>query len=241
MPPPKPLSDIKNEISELIANSKQLEALQYLQGLLPEGSGKRNQAILIQSKLTNANSKSNTGQIDFREHQIELAQVSAAILDMVSGLIDSDFEAALSRPLSAIPKFVVIYNEMDKPHFEALRKQLAVLQRFNKIRLYDVYDPKAGDLVADAKAEIATADYLLVLITADLFNPTPVDWFEVVAQALGEGRRLIPLRIKNLGFEIPELEKLKSLPSMGKWVSDFSNPDNAYAEIAGELRKLLPK
>lgn len=218
-----------------------MEALQYLQNLLPEGSGKRAQATLIQSKLTNANQKYFTGQIEFKEHKVEIAHVAAATLDMANGLIDSDFESAQSPEVSAIPKFVVIYNEMDKPHFEMLKKQLSVLQRFNKLRFYDVYDPKGVDLEAEAKSEIQTADYLLVLITADLFNPTPIDWFEVVSHALGEGRRMIPLRIKNLGFEVPELEKLRSLPSMGKWVSDFSNQDTAYAEIVGELRKLLPK
>ena len=241
MPLPKPLSEIKNTISELVGDTKPLEALQYLQGLLPEGSGKRNQATLIQSKLNNAFQKSRTGQIKFEDEQVEIAQVAAAILEMANGLTESDFESAKSRPIAAIPKFVVIYNEMDKPEFDILKKHLSVLQRFNKIRFYDVYNTNGVDLVTEAKSEIETADYLLVLITTDLFNPTPIDWFEVVAHALGEGRRMIPLRIKNLGFEVPELEKLKSLPSMGKWVSDFPNQDAAYAEIVGELRKLLPK
>ncbi len=241
MPLPKPLSDIKNEISELIGQSKPVEALEYLQRLLPEGSGKRMQATLVQSKLTNANQKFRTNQIRFDDHSIEVSQVSASILEMAEGLTESDFESAQSQPVAAIPKFVVIYNEIDKPHFEMLKKQLSVLQRFNKIRFYDVYDPKGVDLEAEAKAEIKTADYLLVLVTTDLFNPTPIDWFEVASHALGEGRRMIPLRIKNLGFEVPELEKLKSLPSMGKWVSDYPNQDTAYAEIVAELRKLLPR
>ncbi|MBC7775260.1 MAG: toll/interleukin-1 receptor domain-containing protein [Phycisphaerae bacterium] len=241
MPLPKPLSDIKNELGDFVAASEPQNALKYLQDLLPNGSGKHTQATLIQSKLSNANQKYQTGQIKFDDQTVEIAQVAAAILDMANSLSESDFDWTPARPIAAIPKFVVIYNELDKPHFEMLQRQLSVLKRFNKIRYYDVYDIEAVDLVKSAKEEIADADYLLVLITPDLFNEKPIDWFAVVSHALGEGRRMIPLRIKNLGFEIPELEKLKSLPSMGNWVSDLPNKDSAYAEIVGELRKLLPK
>ena len=108
-----------------------------------------------------------------------------------------------------------------------------------KIRVYNVNETLGTALVAQAKDEMADADYLLVLITVNLFNSP--DWFQVVYDALGEGRRMIPIRIEKADFEGTGLEKLKSLPSMGKAVSDFANADSAYADIVGELKKLLPK
>jgi hypothetical protein len=52
---------------------------------------------------------------------------------------------------------------------------------------------------------------------------------------------MIPIRIEKADLEGTGLEKLKSLPSMGKAVSECANTDSAYAEIVSELKKLLPK
>lgn len=242
MPLTKPLSEVKEDIRAFVGESEQLKALQYLQGLLPENSGKRDQANLIQANLTLANQKYHTNQIKFEDHAIELSKVGASILEMVAGLTEADFVAqtAVAPSVSPIPKFVVIYNELDKPFFDGLKKQLTVLERFKKLRFVDV-NGGDGNLEERAKAEIADADYLLVLLTPQFFIPEPIDWFDLVSKALGDGHRMIPLRIQKLPDEVPELEKLKSLPSMGRWVSEMPNQDNAYAEIVGELRKLLPK
>ncbi len=139
MPIPKPLSDLKKDVEEFISASEPQNALQYLQDLLPEDSGKRTQAILIQGKLSNASQKHRTGQIRFEDHQIELSQVSAAILDLASGLSESDFEsknnAAGRAPVAAVPKFVVIYDPADKPHCDMLNKHLNVLKFLKKIQV----------------------------------------------------------------------------------------------------------
>lgn len=242
MPLPKPLSEVKEDIRAFVGESEHLKALQYLQELLPQNSGKRNQASLIQASLSLANQKHHTNQIKYEDYGVELSKVGAAILEIVAGLLESDFvaQATVMPVISAIPKFVVIYHELDKPFFEGLKKQLIVLERFKKLRIVDV-NWGAGNLEESAKTEIVDADYLLVLLTPQLFIPDPIDWLDLVFKALGDGRRMIPLRIQKLPDEVPELEKLKSLPSMGRWVSDMPNQDTAYAEIVGELRKLLPK
>jgi hypothetical protein len=223
--------------------SESSKALKYLQGLLPEGSEKRTQTILLESRLGQANKAHQNGQIEFKEQQLVSANVNAAILDLTNGLSESDFEpktAAAGQPsVAAVPKFVVIYDPADEPHCKMLNRHLNVLKIMKKIRVYNVNETLGTALVAQAKAEMADADYLLVLITVNLFNST--DWFEVVYEALGEGRRMIPIRIEKADFDGTGLEKLKSLPSMGKAVSDFANADSAYADIVGELKKLLPK
>ncbi|MFN0033678.1 MAG: hypothetical protein ACKVUS_01340 [Saprospiraceae bacterium] len=243
MPLSKPLSDIKKEVEELLLGSESAKALQYLQDLLPEGSGKRNQTILIQGKLSSANQQHRTGQIKFEDQQLVAANVNAAILDIAMGLLESDFEPNVStsgqHPVAAVPKFVVIYALEDEPHCKALNRHLHVLKFLKKISVYNVNEHLGEGLVERAKAEMADADFLLVLITPNLFSSP--DWFAFMYDALGEGRRMIPLLIEKYAFEGIGLEKLRSLPSMGKAVSDFSNQDTAYAEIVGELRKLLPK
>jgi hypothetical protein len=243
MPIPKPLSDLKKEIEELIQIPDLAKAIKYLQGLLPDGSEKRTQTILLESRLGQANKAHLNGQIEFKDQQLVSANVVAAILDLTNSLSESDFElkgpGAGPASTSAVPKFVVIYAPEDEQHCKMLNRHLNVLKLMKKIRVYNVNETLGSELVAQAKAEMADADYLLVLITVNLFNAT--DWFEVMYNALGEGRRMIPLRIEKADFEGTGLEKLKSLPSMGKAVSDYSNADSAYAEIVGELKKLLPK
>ncbi len=243
MPLSKPLSELKKEIEELLQQLDTSKALRYLLSLLPEGSEKRTQIILLDSRLGQANKALQNGQIEFKEQQLVMANVNAAILDMANNLLETDFEArsasAGPKQFGAVPKFVIIYDAADEQHCKMLNRHLNVLKLMKKIRVYNVNETLGTDLVAQAKTEMEDADYLLVLITVNLFNSA--EWFEVVYNALGEGRRMIPLRIEKADFEGTGLEKLKSLPSMGKAVSDFSNADAAYADIVTELKKLLPK
>ena len=237
------VSEIKNIVEEFLQLSESAKALKHLQNSLPEGSDKRTQTILLESRLGQANKAHQTGQIDFKEQQMVVANVNAALLDMVNGLAESDFEAKSAssgqKTPAAVPKFVIIYAQEDEAEAKMLNRHLNVLKIMKKIRVYNVHDTLGADLMAQAKTEMEDADYLLVLITVNLFNAP--DWFELVYNALGEGRRMIPLRIEKADFEGTGLEKLKSLPSMGKAVSDFPNADAAYADIVGELKKLLPK
>lgn len=242
MPLPKPLSDLKNEIRELILLSETAKALQHLQDILPPGSEKHTQSIMLASRLGQANKALQNGQIEFKEQQLTVANVVAALIEMTNALSESDFEPKPSPagqpPTAAVPKFLVIYALQDEPHCKMLNRHLNVLKFLKKISVYNVNEGLGEGLVERAKAEMANADYLLVLITPNLFDS---EWFQFVFDALGEGRRMIPLLIEKIDFEGIGLEKLKSLPSMGRAVSDFTNVDSAYAEIVSELKKLLPK
>ncbi|MCY7330184.1 MAG: toll/interleukin-1 receptor domain-containing protein, partial [Saprospiraceae bacterium] len=143
------------------------------------------------------------------------------------------------RPLSAVPKFVIVYDLADTPKSNLLNKHLNVLKFTRKIRVYNVQEDTGGDLLAAAETELADADYLLVLVTVNIFNSP--QWFELVSKALEQGRRVIPILVEKADYDGTGLEKLRSLPSLGRAVSDFPNLDAAYADIVTELRKLLPK
>ncbi|TNE60591.1 MAG: TIR domain-containing protein [Bacteroidetes bacterium] len=140
---------------------------------------------------------------------------------------------------SAVPKFVVVYDNQDTPHLEALKRHLFILKATKKIRLYNVHEAGAGeDIQARAATELSDADYILVLITPNLFNTET--WFNLVIEALANGKRVIPVYIEKLDIDGTGLEKLKSLPTMNRTVSDFPNTDAAYADIVTEIKKLLP-
>jgi hypothetical protein len=148
--------------------------------------------------------------------------------------------AAPAPPVSNIPKFVVIYDMADDAHCKLLNKHLNVLKITKKIRVYNVNDaPPGTDPLLQAAQEIVDADYLIVLLTVNLFNSA--DWFGVAFDALGNGRRMIPIRTNNVDIEGTGFEKLRSLPTLNRTIADFPNQDAAYLDIVGELRKLLPR
>lgn len=140
---------------------------------------------------------------------------------------------------TAIPKFVIVYDQADTPQCQLLNKYLNILKITKKVQVYNVHEALAQDLLAGAEAELANADYLLALVTVNLFNSP--DWFGLILNALEQRRRVIPIRIEKIGYEGTGLERLLSLPTLNRAVSDFPNVDAAYADIVAELRKLIPK
>ncbi len=144
-----------------------------------------------------------------------------------------------ARALSPVPKFVIVYDIDDSLKAQMLNKHLNVLKFTKKIRVYNVQEATGDDLLVAAETELADADYLLVLVTVNIFNSP--QWFELVSTALAQGRRVIPILIEKADYDGTGLEKLRSLPSLGRAVSDFPNQDAAYADIVTELKKLVPK
>lgn len=242
MPIPKPLAEIKNDLQALLVHDL-AASIKALQDLLPASAEKRGQTILLEGRLSQINRDHNiAGIVALDDFQLETARIRDAMLKMINGLEEKDFEAAASTqtPVAAVPKFVIIYDLADSDQCKMLNKHLNVLKITKKIRVHNVQDVPAGENPLErAKEEIADADYLLVLITVNLFNSP--DWFELIFNSMGEGRRIIPVRMEQADFEGTGLEKLRSLPSMNRAVSQFKNLDDAYVDIVTELRKLLPK
>ncbi len=245
MPLPKPLAAIQNDLQELLANDL-AATIKSLQNMLPAGAEKRGQTILLEGRLSQISRDHNiAGIVALDDYQLETARIRDAVLKMIAGLEEKDFDAAApgapaQSPVAAVPKFVIIYDIADSDQCKMLNKHLNILKITKKIRVYNVQDALGGENPLErANQEIADADYLLVLITVNLFNSP--EWFELVFNAMGEGRRIIPVRMEQADFEGTGLEKLRSLPSMNRAVSQFKNPDDAYVDIVTELRKLLPK
>ena len=76
-----------------------------------------------------------------------------------------------------------------------------------------------------------------MLITSNIFNDGT--WYELIMKALEAGKRVIPVRIEKFDIDGSGLEKLKSLPTMNRTVSDFPNTDSAFADIVAEIKKVV--
>lgn len=135
------------------------------------------------------------------------------------------------------PKFVAVFDHADLAHFQTLNRHLFILKANKKIRLYQVHEALGQDIYARAESELNDADYVLVLITSNIFNDGA--WYELIMKALQTGKRVIPVRIEKFDIEGSGLEKLKSLPTMNRAVSDFPNIDSAFADIVAEIKKVV--
>lgn len=139
---------------------------------------------------------------------------------------------------NAAPKFVVVFDAADLPHYQTLNRHLFILKANKKIQLYQVHEVLGEGQLERAESELSGADYVLVLITSNIFNDE--NWYHLIMKALDAGKRVIPVKITNYGIEGSGLEKLRSLPTMNRSVADFPNADAAYADIVAEIKKVIP-
>lgn len=161
--------------------------------------------------------------------------VTKGVLDLLSRLENPGQSEASGLP----PKFVVVYDLADAERCQLLNRHLNVLKMTEKIRVYNVHENRfGGEVVADARRELADANYILALVTVNLFNSP--GWFALLEEQRRNGRRIIPVRLEmGGGFEDTALAKLSALPSLGRTAADFPSLDAAYADIVAGIRKLL--
>lgn len=143
--------------------------------------------------------------------------------------------------LNTPPKIVMVYDLQDEPRAAQLNKHLTVLKLTKKIGVYNVQKVAAGeDVIASADREIASADFVFTLISSNLFNEEAL-WLIKSLDAIGAGKKVIPVLLDKTDIDGTGLEKLRSLPSLNRTVTDFPNPEAAYSDIVEEIKRLISK
>ena len=235
------LSELKTTLQQLLIDDLDA-ALQMAQKALPENAPKARQVLLLLAQQADLRKGIARGILTLAEVDLRTNQIRSNLLDLTDALQERDFQVDTTslKPVSAkAPKFVVVYAPEDQASCTQLNRHLNILKLTGKIQIYNVNEDKAGENTLEAAQKAwADADYMLALITVNLFNSP--DWFMMVYQALGDGRRVIPVRIQRADYDGTGLEKLRSLPSQNRAVSDFANIDEAYTDIVSEIRRLLP-
>lgn len=234
-------SELKALVSKLLVDDLDL-ALKTAQEGLPEAVPKAKQVLLLLGKQADLKKGITRGILSSENIELGTNQVRSSLLDLMDTLTEGDLSAksgTIASVTATKPKFVVVYDQADQAVATQLNRHLNILKITGKLEIYNVNDDKGGENTLErAEQEWANADYMLALITVNLFNSE--DWFGMVYKALGEGRRVIPIRIQRADYEGTGLEKLRSLPTQNRAVSDFSNVDEAYTDIVSEIKRLLP-
>lgn len=236
------LPELKSTLRNLLVEDMDT-ALQTAKNALPESTPKAKQILLLVAQQADLKKSISRGILSTDEINLRTNQIRSSLFDLNEALVEADFQPVtgiLAPVTSASPKFVVVYDLADQAYCTQLNRHLNILKITGKIKVYNVNEAVGGENVLErAQAEWANADYMLALITVNLFNSP--EWFGMVYDALGQGRRVIPVRIQRADYEGTGLEKLRALPSQNRAVSDFANADEAYSDIVSEIRRLLPK
>jgi formylglycine-generating enzyme required for sulfatase activity len=107
----KPLAEIRRDIEDLLVEALP-EALKALRELLPEGTDKHQQVLLLVGRLNAANKDKRDGVIDFKEYELRIAAVRRDTLDLVGELQESDFEVPTEgqKPPSNAKEGIILYQ-----------------------------------------------------------------------------------------------------------------------------------
>jgi V8-like Glu-specific endopeptidase len=145
---------------------------------------------------------------------------------------------AFKPVFNPIPKFMILYDINDSQSAKTLSKHLAVLKFSKKLRLYDIHsDVKAGeDAILRMNQEFLDAKFAICLITPNFASN---EFLLETSLSLPKNVTLVPIKIEKTDLDGTGIEKLKSLPTLGRAVSDFNTSEAGFADIAENIKKLV--
>ena len=142
-------------------------------------------------------------------------------------------------------KIFISYSKSDKTYLEALKKALAPLKRQELIKTWDDTDLGPGEeWDAAIRRELNAADIIILLVSNDLMS-TDYVWDIEMKEAIERHERgqavVIPVIIRPSLWEDAPFSKLNALPTKGKAISTWSNPDEAWKEVATKIKQITQR
>lgn len=137
------------------------------------------------------------------------------------------------------------YSHDDEEQRNQLEKHLALLKRQGLIEAWHDRRIVAGAHIDDAiDAELERADIVLLLVSAS-FIASDYCYSKEMGRALERHARgeahVVPVIVKNCDWHGAPFGKLKAVPKDGKAITSWANPDDAYTDVAREVRALVER
>jgi TIR domain len=136
------------------------------------------------------------------------------------------------------------YAPEDENLRRELEKHLSTLRRDGWIQEWRAHDVEAGRPIAEIGSFLERSQIILLLISPDFLASDPL--YKQVEAALKmqekQGARVVPILLRATGgWEDTPLGKLVVLPRNKKPVDKWSNRDDAFKEIASEIKEIISK
>lgn len=140
-------------------------------------------------------------------------------------------------------KVFISYAKKDAEYLEDLEMHLTMLKRHKLIDTWNVGEVEVSqDVNVEVNKEIKTAEIILLLVSAK-YLANPDIWDNEITLAVERHKRkeviLIPIILSPCDWEKAPFGGLVTLPRKGEGIVSKMDRDEAFAEIAGELRKIL--
>lgn len=137
------------------------------------------------------------------------------------------------------------YSHDDEEQRNQLEKHLALLKRQGLIEAWHDRRIVAGEHIDDSiDAELERADIVLLLVSAS-FIASDYCYSQEMERALERHARgeahVVPVIVKNCDWHGAPFGKLKAVPKDGKAITSWANPDDAYTDVAREVRALVER
>jgi len=137
------------------------------------------------------------------------------------------------------------YAQKDEDYKNKLLDHLKNLERQGHIRAWDASQIVAGSTwKTQREQQLENADIALLLISPDAIADDYIYENEIqkALQNAESGKQIIvPILIRPVNYQGLDIEKYLVLPSNGKAVSEWNNPDKAYEHIVQHLQKIIEK
>lgn len=144
-----------------------------------------------------------------------------------------------------IPQIFYCYSRKDEELRNELDTQLSILRKQGKIKEWHDREITAGqEWQREIGAYLNTAHIILLLVSPDFIESDYCYGIEMkrAMERHDKGEaRVIPIILRPIDFEGAPFSKLQALPKDGKAVTTWSNRDEAFADIAKNIRKVVEK
>jgi hypothetical protein len=133
---------------------------------------------------------------------------------------------------------LVLYADKDKNYFDELQKHLSSLVREKVINLYWKHDITAGkETETIMQSYLQQADMVLLLVSSDFIDLNKE--YNYTQQALQKGKTIVPIIVRTCVWTDTVWGQINALPPNNKAVSEYTNQDQAFYDIAIGLRKII--
>lgn len=135
------------------------------------------------------------------------------------------------------------YSHDDEPHRDQLEKHLALLKRQGLIQAWHDRRILAGNDFGDAiDQELERAEIVLLLVSSS-FLASDYCYSREMGRAMERQEaglaRVIPVIVRPCDWHTAPFGRLNAIPRDGKAVSTWANHDEAYAEVARQIRAIV--
>lgn len=179
-----------------------------------------------------------------KEIECENSLEAMTILKLLGEYYESDkIYKVINDSFDIVPKIFVSYSHKDNSYKDQLRKQLKVLERSQKIKIWDDH---AIDLGREWNTEIMynldTSDIILLLISPDFINSKfcyEIEMIRALERHENQDALVIPIILRSCLWEETPFSKLQGIIPDGGAVDNKLKSDKIWTNIAVQLNEAV--